>query len=87
MSIKDDINKTITEKAPGRYPDIVEALKAMNKGDRDAVLSVIDQPSFSAAKLAQIMTDNGHKVRADSIRALRRGDMKSVTLEELKGMF
>lgn len=87
MSIKDEITKSIAEKTPQRYPDIVDALKAMSKGDREAVLSVIGDGSFSAAKLAQIITDNGHKVRADSIRALRRGDMKSVSIEELRGMF
>lgn len=87
MSIVVEIETARNEKQNVRYPAIFLALEKMNKAERGAVLTALADDAMSAQVLADILTRNGHNVRADSIRSLRRGDFKSVTIEDLKEKF
>jgi hypothetical protein len=87
MTLASDIKSALEADGPKRYPALVSALQEMNKEDRAAVLKALENESISASRLAQILNDNDWNVTVDSIRSLRRGDMKSITIAELKEMF
>lgn len=84
MSIEEDIKNL---KKYVRYPDIVKHLENMSQVDRDAVISAIENSSISAVQLAKILTTNGYPTSADALKALRRGDLKSITIQDLKEKF
>lgn len=84
MSISDDI-KNATKFV--RYPEIVGYLEDMVEDDRKAVVDAICGNHVSAAQLANILTKNGYPIKPDSIKSLRRGDTKSISLDELREKF
>lgn len=76
--------KLATPPGPRKGPDcsMGTILRTLPEQESQAVQAALDNPDWTAAALARLLTQEGHRVQDNTVRRHRRGDCLCAYLDE-----
>ena len=76
--------KLVTPPDPRRGPDcsMRTILRALPEQEAQAVQAALNNPDWTAAALARLLTQEGHRIQDTTVRRHRRGDCLCPYLDE-----